>query len=425
VSLRNDAESTFSASSSAVQPRRGLWRDHPAVMVALTFCAVGLTYIALSDQIVSWLVSDSDRLTLIQTYKGWAFIAVTTILIYLLVRHSVNQMRQAQAQRRAIDERYRRMIETTNEGVVLAGADGRCQYVNRTFAEMIGASPGEIMHKHFTERVAEHQRPMVERMLSDPDSDGPYRFDCELKRKDGSSVWTIVSASPVTDSASGRRTATLFMITDITPRKLAERALERNIEVQRVLVNELDHRVRNNLSSLAALIDLSRGSAANVDDFARSITARVQAMAKAHALAGQAAAAGMDLRRVVEEMVPPHLRARLTFDGPPVVVDHAAIIPLAMLMHEMLTRSERGGALADPVGRASVRWHRKDDARNGSVDLTWSESSARACARELDREVASDIIAGLVRSDLRGSIEPTADGYRMQLSVHQPVINGV
>jgi PAS domain S-box-containing protein len=400
----------------------GLWRDHPALMVALTYGFISLTYIALSDQIVSWLVRDSDRLTLMQTYKGWAFISATTVLIYLLVRHSVNQMRAAQRERLAIDERYRRMIETTNEGVVVAGDDARCQYVNQTFADMIGSTPAEILRKRCGECVCEEHQPMVERMLTDPERDGPRRFDCQLKHSNGSLVWTMVSASPIVDPLTGRA-STLFMLTDITARKQAELAIEKNLEVQRGLLNELDHRVRNNLSSLSAIIDLSRGSTASVDEFAQAIGGRVQAMAKAHALGGPAGSAGMDLGRIFQEMVPPLLRARVSIEGPPVHADRPAMVPLAMLMHEMLERSERTGALAEPGGRVRVTWVADDDPA-AEVDVCWRESPApeRASAPSLRRH--GDIVEGLVRSDLRGSITPTNDGFHLRLTVRRQAVHG-
>ncbi len=391
-----------------------MWREHPALCAALLYAVIGLIWITLSDQFVAWLAAhDESRVTLIQTYKGWFWILLTTTIIFVLVDISVRAAREADTERHASDARYRPMIETTNEGVVVAGDDGRCQYVNRTFARMVGAEPEEVIRKRCGECVCEEHRPMVERLLSNPQADRPQRFDCELKHKDGSSVWTIVSASPIVDPTTGRP-ATLFMVTDITARKLAERALERNLEMQRGLLNELDHRVRNNLSSLSSLIDLSRGSSGSVDEFARTIGGRVQAMAKAHALVGQSASGGMDLRRVLEEMVPPRLRARIMFEGPAVRVDGHQIIPLAMLMHEMLSRS---AALNSGDGRVKVRWEGADAGPSEvTVEMRWIETPPPATLGEPQ----ADIVAGLVRSDLRGEIEATADGYRLRLTLQQP-----
>jgi two-component sensor histidine kinase len=216
------------------------------------------------------------------------------------------------------------------------------------------------------------------------------------------------------------------MVTDITARKQAERALQLNLEFQRNLLNELDHRVRNNLSSLASLIDLSRGSTDSVDEFAQMIGGRVQAMAKAHALTGQTAGAVMDLRRVLEEMVPPALRNRTTFEGPGVkVADRRVIIPLALLMHELLSRSQRCGALSGSEGRVFVRWESPLDAENPTIDIVWQESPANEpLAPCEDGALPDEIIRGLVRSDLRGTIEPTPGGCRMRLPWQEPAANG-
>lgn len=400
-------------------PRRGLWRDHPALMVALTYGVIGLVWITLSDHFVAWLVRDPDLLTQIQTYKGWFWILLTTVLIFVLVLHSVNEFRAAQRERHASDERYRTMIETTNEGVWLAGPDGKCQYVNPTMARMLGYQPEELIGRDCHDVCAtEEQCQIIERILSGPSRDEPKHFDCEFRRKDGGSVWAVVSASPIGDAATGAITGTLFMATDITARKLAEGALEKNVEVQRGLLNELDHRVRNNLSSLNSLIDLSRRASGSVDEFATIIGGRVQAMAKAHALASRAGAGGMSLGRVLSEMAPAAARMRMTIDGPVVSVAPGQVVSLAMLFHELASRSIRSGALAENRGHAAAQWD-VDASGNSSatLHLRWEESPMPPGPSDH----ADALIRGLVEYDLHGTLETRLDGATLVHDVGVPL----
>lgn len=395
----------------APSSRRGLWRNHPALMVALTYAVIGLVYIALSDQVVSFLFQhNEERVTAIQTWKGWAWIVLTTFLIFFLVKHSINEVWAAQREVSAVDARYRTMIETTNEGVVLADAEKRCQYVNRTMAEMLGATPEELIGKRCGECAHESHQPVIDQAMAATMRDEPQRFDCLFRRKDGSSLWTIVSASPIVDQHSGLRTATLFMVTDITARKAAEQALERTLDTQRRLLNELDHRVRNNLSSLSSLIDLSRSSTGSVDEFAAMISGRVQAMAKAHALVARSGIDGQDFGRVIAEMIPPGARARVSIDGAPFSVASGHIVSLTMLFHELASRSLRTGVLAQDDGRVQITWRseRKRD-EPASVFVRWSETPYRESAVPRD-EHADSLIAGLVERDLHGRIASRREG---------------
>lgn len=398
------AQSGHPAPNSSPPSRGGLWRNHPALMVALTYGVIGIIYIALSDQVVSFVVQhDESRVTAIQTWKGWAWIVLTTFLILFLVNHSIREVRAAQRESSAMDARYRTMIETTNEGVVLADSNGVCQYVNQTMAAMLGATPEEIIGERCGKCATVSHRPLVEHAMSAGLSDGPERFDCEFLHHDGSSVWTIVSAAPVIDPATRRRSGTLFMVTDITARKLAERALERNLETQRGLLNELDHRVRNNLSSLSSLIDLTRSATGDVNEFASMMSGRVQAMAKAHALAGRGGNEGLDCGRIIAEMIPYAVRSRVSIEGPRMMVDASQIVSFAILLHEIASRSMRSGALSIASGRVVISWTAESSAENGTmVALRWWESPVVTDA--VADEHADALISGLVHRDLRGRV---------------------
>ena len=101
-------------------PRRRIWRDHPALTAAVIYGVIGLLWITLSDQFVAWLMNhDEARVTAIQTYKGWLWILLTTMIIFALVDVSVRAARAAEEDLRAADARFRLMIETTRAASVL------------------------------------------------------------------------------------------------------------------------------------------------------------------------------------------------------------------------------------------------------------------------------------------------------------------
>ncbi len=390
-------------------PRRsGIWRNHPALSAAVIYGVMGLLWITLSDQVVSWIAAhDEARVTAIQTYKGWFWILLTTLIIFALVDVSVRAARAAQDELHATDARYRLMIETTNEGVWVVDDSGRIEYANGTIARMLGRGIADMLGQDCRSFVREGDRRQLDQALGTRTGDA-QRFDCELVRSDGESTWAILSASPIADGHRGRP-GTLLMLTDITARKQAERALERNLEMQRSLLNELDHRVRNNLSSLSSLIDLSRSATGNVDEFAMMMSGRVQAMAKAHALAARSVSTGLDFGRILAEMIPQVARSRVSIEGPRVPISNGQVVSLAMLLHELASRSVRQGALSSVNGKAVVSWKLEPEPHpNTTLAVTWDESPVRE--EPLMHDHADSLIAGLVQRDLRGRAASRLEG---------------
>ncbi len=123
------------------------------------------------------------------------------------------------------EEKYRRIFETTSEGIWAQDKDFRSVFANQVMAEMIGYSIDELNGRlvtdfMFEEDIADHLAKTEERKKG---LSGAYerRFIC----KDGSTLWTLLSATPIFED--GEFNGSFAMLTDITQRKLNELALER------------------------------------------------------------------------------------------------------------------------------------------------------------------------------------------------------
>ncbi|MBD2102596.1 PAS domain S-box protein [Leptolyngbya sp. FACHB-261] len=142
----------------------------------------------------------------------------------------VTERRQVEAALRASEERYRRMIETTIEGVWILDTQSRITFLNRQMAAMLGYSVEEMLGHFIFDFVSE------ESLVASPIEGNPQnsfaRHDSLFQRKDGSQLWAIVSTNPLWDS-DGQYTGTLGMVTDITKRKQAEDLERANLELQR------------------------------------------------------------------------------------------------------------------------------------------------------------------------------------------------
>jgi PAS domain S-box-containing protein len=120
--------------------------------------------------------------------------------------------------------RYRRIVETTNEGVWLLDSKLHTSYVNRQMAEMLGYEPGEMVGRsvfdfYFSEDV-DHKRQVLTRRQQGVRE----QLEERLRRRDGSELWVRMSATPVV-TEDCEFDGAFAMVCDITERKLAEEAI--------------------------------------------------------------------------------------------------------------------------------------------------------------------------------------------------------
>lgn len=140
---------------------------------------------------------------------------------------------------RLSEEKYRRIIETSQEGIVIAKPEGDYTFVNQKMVNMLGYSEEELLGKSSTDFMCqEDQRTQVLKAREDLGQEsisGEFKF-C---RKDGSILWTHYNATPIFDD-EGNHTGNFVMHTDITKRKKAEEALMENEKLYRTLFENTD-----------------------------------------------------------------------------------------------------------------------------------------------------------------------------------------
>jgi two-component sensor histidine kinase/CheY-like chemotaxis protein len=168
-------------------------------------------------------------------------------------------------------------------------------------------------------------------------------------------------------SAAGWRV--VGTILDITERKQAE-------ERQRLLMAELDHRVKNILSNVSAVAHLSSHRAPSVGSFVAALDGRIQAMSQAHSLLARRAWAGADLRELLTEVLAPFLSSakdNIRIEGNLAWVSPELTQSLALTLHELATNALKHGALSVPTGHVAVSWTIDPTASPSSFRLLWQE----------------------------------------------------
>lgn len=381
------------------------WTRHLAWLVSGGYLIASLIYIAVSDRLVLVFFDDPEQLTFVQSIKGWAFVILSSVILFLVLHWSLQTLRRSQRAEQSANERYRRMIETTNEGVWILDRNGRTTFVNQTMASMLGCERDELIgqpqHAFLDNEWNVTQVDQLNRQC-----DGHRDvFECKFRNRDDSSLWALIAASPLEDP-DGNMVGILHMVTDITPQKTAEDALRTSLESQRELLNELDHRVRNNLSSLISLVDISRGTAEDVGTFADSIRGRIDAMNRAYGLLSSSGWERQSFERLLSLLIPGRYSTRVFLTGPRVHFAPYLSGALAIVFHELLTNAIRHGSLSNNEGRVEINWvGSEDESHTVTVEVSWAESNGPKLIDPVRVGAGLQLVRGLVKSDLRGEVD--------------------
>jgi len=143
----------------------------------------------------------------------------------------VTEHQRAEQALRASEDRYRRIVETAEEGIWAIDAEAKTTYVNRKMAEMLGYAPEEMVGQHLLAFMNEDQCPLALGLLGRRRQGVRETHEFLFRRKDGGDLWTTLSTNPILSDKGGYLGA-LAMATDITDRVQAR---QRVVEYQKRL----------------------------------------------------------------------------------------------------------------------------------------------------------------------------------------------
>jgi two-component sensor histidine kinase len=168
---------------------------------------------------------------------------------------------------------------------------------------------------------------------------------------------------------------------------------------QQLMINELNHRVKNTLFTVQSLARQSLGRPADTPGL-HAFNERLMALARAHDLLTQSVWEGADLKEILEETLEPYLD-RTVLAGPPVALTPNAALALSMVFHELGTNAVKYGALSLPEGTVTVVWHIDPGALH-RLTLHWEERGGPTVSPPARKGFGSRLIAASLKSDLAG-----------------------
>jgi two-component system CheB/CheR fusion protein len=233
-----------------------------------------------------------------------------------------------------------------------------------------------------------------------------------VTRRDGSAHY-LLRILPYRTPASAVE-GSLVTFVDVTRIVQAE-------EHQRLLVDELNHRVKNMLSVVISLAIQTLRRAGTLEEFEGVFLGRVHALTAAYALLSRENWSRVQLKEIVAEEMRPFMasdRANIHIEGPGVPLDPRGALALGMAIHELATNAAKYGALSVPEGNVAVTWTVERSGDDEHLEMDWVERDGPPVTAPTNRGFGTILIERGLAHDLAGNanVEFLPQGVRARLS---------
>jgi two-component sensor histidine kinase/CheY-like chemotaxis protein len=180
-------------------------------------------------------------------------------------------------------------------------------------------------------------------------------------------------------------------------------------KLQKLILEELHHRIKNTLATVSAIAAQSLRTATSIEHGQHAIEGRLVALGRAHDLLLQARWANASLEHTIRGATEPYVSigsGRISIQGPDIRITSGAVIALAMTLNELCTNTTKFGALSVPAGRIEIIW--KIDEEGQRLHLTWSEKNGPV-VHAPSRESFGTRLIGTLGHQLKGSVKLAYD----------------
>ncbi len=348
-----------------------------------------------------------------------ALVGAVNTLVDITERYETEQrIRESEARYRGIAA----IVESSEDAVLTKDLNGVITSWNHGATRLFGYAAEEVIGKPITILIP------AERHDEEPTILARIRrgeridhYETVRQRKDGSTIDISLTVSPVKDP-DGRIVGASKIARDITDRRRAE-------QQQRLLLREMDHRVKNLFAVASGVVALSARSAATPEELASAVRDRLAALARAHALTltvtsegGKRIEQSTTLHALIRTILSPYEgrteadKARVAITGPDIRLAGGLVTTFALLLHEFATNAAKYGALSTPAGDIEIAC----SEAGGQFALTWRERGGPPIDHDGHSEGFGTMLArATVKEQLRGEIsrEWEPEGLTIRLSV--------
>jgi PAS domain S-box-containing protein len=320
------------------------------------------------------------------------------------VMQDVTERKRMQEAIRANERRLSDLLQALPAAIYTTDAEGRISFYNQAAADLAGHEPvlGSdewcVTWKLFRPDgtpLPHDQCPMAVALRENREVRGEEAI---AERPDGTRTPFSPYPTPLRDS-EGRLVGAINMLVDISDRKDAEAR-------QKVLIDELNHRVKNTLATVQSLARQTARHARDITDFGETFEARLLALATAHDLLTERNWMSAPLEKLLDDIVAPYSGGgeRLRLEGPHVELNPRAALSMTMVLSELATNAAKYGSLSKHSGILSVNW-RVTGGAEGVLELDWREQGGPPVETPSQHGFGTRLIERCVRRDLEGHLD--------------------
>lgn len=304
------------------------------------------------------------------------------------------------------EQHLRDLLEALPAAVYTTDATGRITFFNNAAIEMSGRTPqiGDMwcvtwrLYNTDGTLLPHDQCPMAVALKENRAVRGAEAI---AERPDGTRIPFIPYPTPLHD-AEGRLIGAINMLVDITERKQAENR-------QRLLIDELNHRVKNTLATVQSLAGQTARHADSLEDFSDRFEARLLALSRAHDLLTRRHWEGAFLDALAGEVLSAmagNAARQVEIDGPVVDLDSRTALSLTMVLNELATNAIKYGALSSQAGMLSLSWRLEEGSElHPKLILDWRERGGPPVAPPTRRGNGSRLMERCIERDLGGELD--------------------
>jgi PAS domain S-box-containing protein len=294
-----------------------------------------------------------------------------------------------------IAERLAAIVASSDDAIISKDLNGVIITWNSSAERIFGYAAEEIIGKQISILIPpdrENEEPfIIDRIRRGERVD---HYDTVRVRKDGGLVHISLTVSPIKD-ASGRVIGASKIARDVTERKRQENFIS-------ILSREVDHRAKNLLAVVQAIVSLTEGdTSAQVK---AAITGRIHALANAHNLLALSHWEGASLESMVLQELAPYSgqgNSRTLISGPNKTVGPKTAQSISIAIHELATNAAKYGALSVPAGRVRVEWSIKP---NHDLNIRWTEMNGPKITPPAHQGFGTRAINLMIKNQLYGDV---------------------
>jgi PAS domain S-box-containing protein len=321
-----------------------------------------------------------------------------TVMLYTRLSETTTALKQSKQSLEQANLWLSAALNNMAHGLSLFDKDQRLILCNERYAEMYGLAPEQtklgttlrsILNAcvPFRDTRIDIDADIERRMQAIRDSQPMYT---EYKLYDGRVI--AVNLQPMPDGEC------VAVHQDVTERKRAD-------ERQKLLMSELDHRVKNVLARVAAMAKMTKYG--EPSELPQALERRLESMADAHAMLSQSRWQGVSLAELVRRQLAPYTtKENAVISGPDVTLPAAATQDVAMVLQELVTNALKYGSLSTLRGRVSVRWERRQCADSlERLVIAWRETGGPPTKVPGQPSYGTRLIRNLIPHELGGTVD--------------------